>query len=295
MVTIALKFTPKFKLAALSTCGTVAAIALTVSSTTAPALSQVKAIATSPQHSAISLFDPPDRGVPTTVGGASRGSELCEKVVPLVPRDRAPNELINPPYFGLTVAAQPTFFWQFQQPEAYAGDPVLFYLDEYNPQTGRFKEVYSTTLRYPETEGVMSFKPPFNLEEGKSYQWSVMMDCEPQDGEVSSIEGLIERVEPTNTLRQALSAAKSPIAQTEAYAREGIWFDALNSLAQERMKADNPELEAAWMQLLQDVDKLEVANTPLIRNQRPQTASGSEERGFTGDDRNPGLDGAPSR
>ena len=140
---------------------------------------------------------------------------------------------------------------------------------------------------------MVSFKPPFDLEVGKSYQWSVMMDCEPQDGQVSSIEGLVERVEETSTLRRALSAAKSPIAQTEAYAREGIWFDALNIVAQERMKADRPELQAAWMQLLQDVDKLEVADTPLMPSQRPQTASGSEGWQFDGDGLPDGSVGEP--
>ncbi len=275
------RIAPKFRLASSSKTGTVAAIALMLATTSTPLL-PAGAATTGPQAWEISLFDPPDRGAPATVGGASRGNELCGKVVPLVPREQATNELINPPYFGLTVAAQPTFFWQFEQPETYAGTPVLFYLDEYSPQTGRFKEVYSTTLRYPETEGVVSFKPPFDLEVGKSYQWSVMMDCEPQDGQVSSIEGLVERVEETSTLRRALSAAKSPIAQTEAYAREGIWFDALNIVAQERMKADRPELQAAWMQLLQDVDKLEVADTPLMPSQRPQTASGSEGWQFDG-------------
>jgi Domain of Unknown Function (DUF928) len=232
----------------------------------------------------VSLFAPPgDRGAPTTVGGATRGEGLCHQVTPLVPKDNTKVEtthdnLTPPPYFGLTVAAQPTFVWHFKQSPLYAGEPIAFVLYEYNPDVefnpdaGKYgKQVYETTIDYPDQSGARAFNLPFDLEVGKSYVWYLEMGCD--DGQSGSTYGWIERIEEPSQLSSQLSAASGALAKTQVYAKSGVWFDALDTLVRERMTADSPALQDLWMQLLQDIDKSELVDTPLIPSQSPESSS----------------------
>ena len=216
----------------------------------------------------ISLFDPPvDRGAPVTEGGASRGGELCNKVTALQPQD--PNIKENSPFFGVTVAQQPTFFWYFKTPDKYAGKALKFTLMEYDAQSDKTQEIYQAESFYPETSGVMAVQIPIELEVGKNYQWYLEMECHPgtSNAETQSIEGWVERIETPSELSSQLSGAKTAIELTQVYANAGVWFDALNTLAQERMTADNPELQAMWQQLLQDIQKTSVGDAVFIDHQ----------------------------
>jgi Domain of Unknown Function (DUF928) len=248
-----------------------AAIALATGWTThVQAASQAKALTSSSAPTwEISLFDPPvDRGAPTTEGGASRGAELCGKVTALQPQDL---NIIDPPYFGVTVTNQPTFFWHFNTPDEYAGAELTFTLLEYNAQTREAKQVYQEVSVYPEAAGVVAAQIPANLEVGKNYRWYLEMNCSAI--EVGSLQGWVERIEASSELSQQLSRAKTAIAQTQAYARAGVWFDALNTLAQARMTADSPTLKASWLELLQDIDKDKLENNAaFIESQSAETA-----------------------
>ena len=275
---------PKFNIAA-SAIGLPALLVL-VSGWNVPvrAESEAKALTnTSTPYGEIGLFAPPaDRGAPTTVGGATRGEGLCHQVTPLVPKDITKAETDEsptptPPYFGLTVAAQPTFFWHFKQSALYTGEPIAFVLYEYNPEDAAFnpdagqygKEVYETTIEYPGQSGALGFNLPIELEVGKSYLWYLEMGCD--DGQSGSTYGWVERIEEPSQLSSQLSAASDALAKTQAYAKSGVWFDALNTLAQERMTADSPSLQDGWTQLLQDIDQSELADTPLIPSLSTET------------------------
>jgi Domain of Unknown Function (DUF928) len=271
--------TTQFKFVTSGISLSLAAIALTTGWTArAQATSQAKALTSSSAPTwEISLFDPPvDRGAPTTEGGASRGAELCSKVTALQPQDL--NIKTYPPYFGVTVAQQPTFFWHFNTPDEYAGAELTFTLLEYNAQTREAKQVYQEMSTYPEAAGVVAVQIPANLEVGKNYHWYLEMDCISSDViEVGSIEGWVERIEASSELSQQLSRAKTAIERTQVYARAGVWFDALNTLAQARMTADSSTLKASWLELLQDVNKHTLENNAaFIESQSAETA---DERG----------------
>jgi Domain of Unknown Function (DUF928) len=209
----------------------------------------------------VSRFNPPDRGAPvTTAGGASRGS-CIESLMPTDDKNH---------YFGLTTAAQPTFYWKVNGTQ---GQSVYFELQEYTAPTSRqtgetaYKSIYQTEFTLPTTPGVVSFSLPQNLslEAGKSYKWYVDVDC-TNNGDWTSVEGWVERTEPSRYLNSRLQAASVPIDRSKAYAEEGIWFDALNILGQERLKADTPELQANWQTLIQEGDiKLDdTASDPFL-------------------------------
>jgi hypothetical protein len=280
------KTKPKFNLAA-SAIG-LPALFVVAAGWTAPTRAELgaKALTNSPTPlGEISLFDPPaDRGAPSTVGGATRGEGLCNQVTPLVPKDSTKVETtrenlpIPAPYFGLTVASQPTFFWHFKQSPLYAGEPIAFVLYEYNPEVefnpdaGKYgQQVYETTIDYPDQSGARAFNLPFDLEVGKSYVWYLEMGCD--DGQSGSTYGWIERIEEPSQLSSQLLAASGALAKTQVYAKSGVWFDALNTLVRERMTADSLALQDAWMQLLQDIDKSELVDSPLIPSQSAEPSS----------------------
>jgi Domain of Unknown Function (DUF928) len=254
---------PQFNLAAKGMGVSLAALALATSFTVrAQATSGAKAVTSGNGIGwEVSQFVPPDRGAPTTVGGASRGGSLCEEIAPLIPKD---SEHQDKPYFGLAVTDRPTFFSYFRGSPDYVGKEVIFYLDEYNPQTDRASELYEAKLTLPDRAGTISVSLPesVKLEVGKVYKWSMQTICESSDtttstsiiDEYQGVSGWIELVDRSDALSRKLAMAKSASSRAKVYAEAGIWFDALDTLARERMTADSPALQASWQQLLQSID-----------------------------------------
>ncbi|WP_332962542.1 DUF928 domain-containing protein [Microcoleus sp. ARI1-A5] len=62
-------------------------------------------------------------------------------------------------------------------------------------------------------------------------------------------------------------ANPDPMAKAIAYAKNGIWYDTLTTLAQMRRKApDDPSLKAEWTQLLQSQKLESIADKPLVQS-----------------------------
>jgi hypothetical protein len=229
----------------------------------------------------VSQFNPPDRGAPTTaVGGASRGGVLiCNEIAALSPESTIQNVQGKKPYLGLTVSQQPSFLFYTKGSKEYAGGKIIFILYELGVQIQNrpgYQEIYQTEFDLPDESGTFAVNLPSNvvLEEGKSYQWYMELlekDCASSEDapEAAWMNGFIERVEETPTLKNDLAMAKNTVERSEVYGEAGIWFDALNVLAQERRTANTPELEASWQALLQyaaieDELKNSVFNAELI-------------------------------
>ncbi|MBE9039284.1 DUF928 domain-containing protein [Oscillatoriales cyanobacterium LEGE 11467] len=222
-----------------------------------------------PQTWQLSQFNPPDRGAPdVAVGGATRG-ELCG-VTPLIPKDTSKDYgEINPPYFGLTVAERPTFFFHIEKQIA---QEVFFEVYEYNTE-GRGKDgqlIYETNFSVSATPGILSTKlpPSSDLEAGKTYRWYLDIVCGNDSSvEVASTSGWVERVDATPELSSKLVRADTTEARSQVYADTGIWFDALNILGQERIAADTDTLKTEWENLLEalNLTNLEgIANAPFM-------------------------------
>jgi hypothetical protein len=203
-------------------------------------------------------FNPPDRGAPErTAEGGTRGCGTYRRgqkpLTALTPRNAMP----------LTLAENPTFYW---------------YVPSSGPQTLEFElvegdneenVVYQSKIQILQG-GIISHSLPLNestiLDPGKSYHWYLKMVCDASDrtGDIV-VDGWIERIEADESIALELKKAETLSNRAAIYAREGIWHDALSTLAQ--LRQDNPEdtvLFARWQQFLSSVELGEFAPEPLV-------------------------------
>ncbi len=175
----------------------------------------------------------------TRDGGGSRGN--CPDVkIPVTALMPASN-------WGKTVAERPTFWFDvpYSPQQAVSGEFVL--QDEAN------NDIYRTAFTLPQTPGLVSVSlqtSQVSLETNKWYSWSFLLYCDSQKSSSPIIvEGWVQRVPLSPNLKSQLTQAKS--RADIVYARNMIWYDAINHLAELRLK--NPkdaELQNAWTKLL---------------------------------------------
>jgi hypothetical protein len=197
-------------------------------------------------------FNTARQGLPgRRVGGGTRGEcNFGEKTL---------TALIPTNNLGLTVAANPKFF--FFIPQTSDSQVVEFVL---NDETDN--PIYETTFKTTGTSGVISLSVPDSarLEIGKKYHFYVSVICDAQDrAQDVSIDGWIERVEPSPTLASKLEKV-APLERAALYAADDIWHEALITLAQLRQSRPNdPTIAAEWAKLLQSVGLDNIAQEPL--------------------------------
>ncbi|RMG08758.1 MAG: DUF928 domain-containing protein [Cyanobacteria bacterium J055] len=210
---------------------------------------------TTPKTWQVSQFNPPDRGAPTTaVGGATRGEPLCGEILALSPEVDIQDQANQKAYLGLTVSSQPSLLFYTKGSQEYIGEEVTFVLTDLNgPGKGDNKDIYETTFNLPDRSGMIAINIPSEvvLEEGKSYEWYMEMGCPTGAVEVSWMNGFVERIEETSTLKNQLAVAQTSIEKSKAYGDAGIWFEALDTLAEARRNSDTPDLESSWKSLLE--------------------------------------------
>jgi hypothetical protein len=190
-------------------------------------------------------------------GGAARGGCRTEgtkvNVVALMPNTK----------IGLTVAPKPTFLFLVSKTSVQEAQFNLF------NETGE-KFIYSKTFPLTNTGDIISFTLPDDapaLEVGKEYQWEVVVNCDPDDSASNPrVRMAIKRVEPSSTLASKLVEAQQN-ERPDLYAQEGIWIDALSTLAKLRMNNPNDaELKEEWTSLLESVGLEEIASLPVVGN-----------------------------
>jgi hypothetical protein len=199
-------------------------------------------------------FKAPKKGAPpATAGGATRGfcANGVKKVTPLVPKNDV----------GLTLAARPSFF--FYAPTSPAKTAEFLLLSEDDTQV-----VYQRSFDLPAKAGVIEYVLPKDapaLEVGKRYHWYITLTCDVAMGPSGnpSVEGWVERTQPTSGLISALQKANK-VAYPSVYADSGIWHETLASLATLRRQAPaSSKAIADWRDLLKSVGLETVANEPL--------------------------------
>ena len=201
-------------------------------------------------------FKPPDVTAPSNrQGGTHRGSQLCPAGLSVTP-------LMPPTNLGLTLTESPTVFVYVPQTSA----EIEFTLLTENED----KIVYEKTFKVDES-GIVGINIPAtkdnskSLEVGKRYVWSFSMICEPEDRSADSVvKGFVQRVEPQPTLKSDL-ANPDPMARLNVYAKNGLWYETLDTLAQMRRQTPgDARLTAKWTQLLQSQGLESVAAQPLV-------------------------------
>jgi Domain of Unknown Function (DUF928) len=162
---------------------------------------------------------------------------------------------------GQTVADYPTFYW-YQANQAFSWMRFELYATQ-NQQPESFP-LYSSTFRIKGgSNQLASLTLPENaglspLEVNREYLWKVTLICSkggPEDdiadGSQQSIQGWVTRVASSPTLDSQLVRAKHPY---DAYAAEGLWYDAVHDLAT-RLQEDpqDEQLVSDWKDLLTEM------------------------------------------
>jgi Domain of Unknown Function (DUF928) len=201
-------------------------------------------------------FKPPSVTAPSNrQGGTHRGSQLCPAGLSVTP-------LVPPTNIGLTLTESPTIFVYVPQTAA----EIEFTLLSENEE----KIVYEKTFKVDES-GIVGISIPAtgdnnkSLEVGKRYVWSFSMICEPEDRSADLVvKGFVQRIEPQPTLKSDL-ANPDPMTRLNVYAKNGLWYETLDTLAQMRRQTPgDARLTAKWTQLLQSQGLESVAAQPLV-------------------------------
>ncbi|MEP6516751.1 DUF928 domain-containing protein [Microcoleus vaginatus] len=186
-------------------------------------------------------------------GGCASISQLG--LTALVPKNK----------MGRTVSDYPTFFFYLPQTEAQSAEFIL------KDESG--KQIYKQDLTISNLSGVIGVSIPANqnvppLEVGKSYRWNFTVICDSLDRSADQIEsGTVRRVELSADIRRQLAQA-DPRQQTFIYAENGIWQDALSTLAAARRDQPNDTtFKADWESLLDSVKLGEIAKEPIVQTQ----------------------------
>lgn len=180
-------------------------------------------------------FTPPSRGIPgRREGGGTRG---CANVA-LIPDPEST--------MARTISPQPIFF--FYLPSSVTDEPAIFELRDEQGKT-----VYEKTFKLTtKQEGIVGIKlldesgtPP--LEENKKYNWSMVL-CSVDRG------GWIERVSLDSVQKSELEKLNDPAQRLNFYAKQGLWFDTIATLAALRETSPNDSsIQNQWIELLKSV------------------------------------------
>jgi hypothetical protein len=203
-------------------------------------------------------FKPPDVTAPNSRVAGTHRSGGCVKDVSIIP-------LIPKSNIGLTVAEMPTFLADISSA---ATQEIEFALQTYD---GKNNEVYQTTFKV-DKPGIVEINIPkkgdgqTSLQLNQPYQWSLSVPCNQDYSEDYLVTGFVQRIEPQPTLKETL-ANPDRMALAIAYAKNGIWYDTISTLAQMRRQApDDPMLKAEWTQLLNSQKLESIAYKPLVQS-----------------------------
>lgn len=249
----------RFVSVAVSTCAIAAGIISTGSS-------QAAIVEPVPNPSHLTLqgnrmisqtFRPPNLGnPPATAGGATRGGACLkgtQRFTALLPQSQ----------IGLTLNSHPTFFWYVPQSSATTAQFLLMSRND-------SQVVYETTLNLPTKTGIVSFTLPATvkpLEVRQRYHWFLTINCNMADRNGNpSAEGWVEYTTPSAALSEKIQqTAASDLPNL--YAEQGIWYEALTSLAQLRQASPtDATLTSSWERLLKSVGLGAFATEPFVES-----------------------------
>ncbi|MGF1538378.1 MAG: DUF928 domain-containing protein [Elainellaceae cyanobacterium] len=199
---------------------------------------------------------PPGQGAPTgrRDGGASRGNcEAYGDLTALVP-------LTDGVVWGQTTTAQPTLW--FYLPTAVTPETPL----ELVVQDANDNFLYTTTLAVDMAAGSLAIALPETIElpVDEPHYWTMSVYCDPERPAASVfVQGTIERAAAAEVAPFSADTERS-LAQAQAYASRGIWYDALTILGQRLQGGADVESQQAWTALLEQVGLEAAAAAPVL-------------------------------
>lgn len=200
-------------------------------------------------------------------GGAKRdGGGECPlpitktDLTALVPFTEEADSVIN--VWGQTTVEHPS--WFFYVP--YTKD--LPYAVEFVLQDQDLKEIYKEAIALPDKAGVIRVSLPTSapaLALNTQYRWFLTVNCDNQENSPPTfVEGVIQRIELKPAALKELQTTE-PLKRYAIYAQNGIWYEALTTLAQ--LRDQNPKdtaLQAEWQNLLSSIRLDDIAAEPIV-------------------------------
>ncbi len=190
----------------------------------------------------------PSRGsASSTLSGGRRGASASACALDSEIPDPAITLLVPEGAVGLTTKAQPTLSWYLESTQPAEMQFVLSHPEQATP-------LY--TQKISANSGLVEVTLPDSvaLEVGPRYRWTVFVTCNGGENEVHA-RSFVERV-ADGDLESSVSAMTS-VERADAYAANGIWYDALNTLIGAYRS------EAQMSTLLEIRDLLDQANTEV--------------------------------
>jgi hypothetical protein len=200
-------------------------------------------------------------------GGAKRSIAGCpttkNNLTALVSFTQEANSVIN--VWGKTTVEHPSWFFYvpYTKNSPYGVEFVL--------QDQDSNEIYKKAIALPEKPGVISVSLPTTspgLALNKQYRWFFTINCDQEkNAPPTYVEGVIQRVELNPVVVKELETTEL-LKRYAIYAQNGIWYDALTTLAQLRQK--NPKdakLQAEWQNLLGSIHLDDIAAEPILSEQ----------------------------
>lgn len=198
-------------------------------------------------------FEPP-ANLPG-LGSPIRGGGRSPSVQPLEDRCEPATLLLPSSNIGLTASEYPTFFVGVTR---YAQTGTFILQDENGTA------IYEMSIPLNENLGVFAINLPKTapgLEIGKYYTWSFIVVYSPTKEGIA--EGEIRRIEIDRKLQEELDKANS-LERAVLYAKNGIWFDTLSTLAEIRRQEPNNKIFVnEWQELLKSEGLTTVSQMPL--------------------------------
>jgi hypothetical protein len=195
----------------------------------------------SPQPPGIPIYVPPSRGTThgIRVGAATRG--LDAEGVQL--------EALAPDHVAFTTREQPVLWWYLPAATEARVDFMLV-------EPSRPDPLFDLTLSEGAEAGLHALplaERGVRLRKGVAYQWLVALVERPSRGAPDLIAGgVVQRVDVGPELRRALAASPAH-ERWRAYARYGVWYDALSGISEQiRARPGNARLHDLRAQLLRE-------------------------------------------
>ncbi|AFY56418.1 protein of unknown function (DUF928) [Rivularia sp. PCC 7116] len=164
---------------------------------------------------------------------------------------------------GITTLERPKFWFYVPYTKNLANSSAEFSLQDSNG-----KDIYRDKIVLPQKPGVVGISLPNTvtpLEVGKTYRWYFKVKCSQQAVSLPVyVEGDIQRIALGSRIAEQLRAATDSQHKIAIYAQEGVWFDALNMLAQLRKSSQDASVEQDWQSLLQSVNLDNISTAPLV-------------------------------
>ena len=163
----------------------------------------------------------PDRGsASSTLSGGRRSASASACALNASEPDPAVTLLVPNGDSGLTTEAQPILSWYIESKGTADMEFVLSHPNQAEP-------VYTQKMQSGTGLVEVALPEEAALEEGTRYRWTVFVDCNGGENQIHA-RSFVERV--SGSAMTAANMHTNAIDRADAYASNGIWYDALNTL-----------------------------------------------------------------